>query len=225
MTQQCAPEYTYDIRNRLTRVATSSSGAVDVSGHTDISSEVYVYTADNKRVSTVRANGNTAQVFYVYGAKSEIAAICTSQLFGGEPVCDPRQNFLPVTVDRVGSVAANPAGYNISPPRHYMPYGEQINPDPAASPFPGTTNFASYFHDQTTGLNYADQRFYSSTYGRFMSADPYAGSSSLFNPQSLNRYLYVSNDPVNATGPQGLCTALIGGLTQTANGSETSVQQ
>ena len=66
---QCAPEYVYDMKNRLVKVAVSSNGMTDVSGHVDLSAELYFYTADNKRVTTVRPNGNLAQVFYVYGAK------------------------------------------------------------------------------------------------------------------------------------------------------------
>ena len=68
------------------------SGSTDIIGHLDQSAERYYYMADNKRVSTARPNGNAgqAQVFYVYGAKGEIAAICTSSVFGDAPTCDPR---------------------------------------------------------------------------------------------------------------------------------------
>jgi hypothetical protein len=38
--------------------------------------------------------------------------------------------------------------------------------------------------------------------GRFTSSDPLSGSRG--NPQSLNRYAYVHNDPINATDPSGL---------------------
>jgi hypothetical protein len=36
-------------------------------------------------------------------------------------------------------------------------------------------------------------------------ADPYNGSYSLADPQTLNRYAYVNNRPMNATDSQGLC--------------------
>ena len=41
-------------------------------------------------------------------------------------------------------------------------------------------------------------------WGRFDQPDPYDGSYSLANPQSLNRYAYVNNDPVNFVDPTGL---------------------
>ena len=40
--------------------------------------------------------------------------------------------------------------------------------------------------------------------GRWMSPDPYDGSMDLGNPQSLNRYNYVLNNPLRFTDPTGL---------------------
>ena len=201
-------------------VIITRSGSTDITGHLDQSAERYYYTADNKRVSTARPNGNAgqAQVFYVYGAKGEIAAICTSYVFGDAPTCDPReprdvkfagrmiiQNYLPVAVDRLGSVVANPTqgSYGSALPKYYGPYGEQCNEGQSGVGFPGNTNFATYFHDETTGLNYADQRFYNATYGRFMNADPYRASAGPEDPGSWNKYSYVDNDPVNLIDPTG----------------------
>jgi RHS repeat-associated protein len=46
-------------------------------------------------------------------------------------------------------------------------------------------------------------RFYSPVLGRFLSADTIVPSSN--NPQSLNRYSYVYNSPLNFTDPSGHC--------------------
>jgi len=53
-------------------------------------------------------------------------------------------------------------------------------------------------------LNYAEQRYYGSTGGRFLSADPYVASAGASAPQSWNRYVYVEGDPVNWFDPKGL---------------------
>ncbi|MGH9565365.1 MAG: RHS repeat-associated core domain-containing protein, partial [Candidatus Angelobacter sp.] len=72
----------------------------------------------------------------------------------------------------------------------------------------GTTDkwkFTSYERDSAageSGLDYAMFRYYSSGQGRFMSADLLAGS--IDAPQSLNRYTYADNNPLNFVDPLGL---------------------
>ncbi len=56
--------------------------------------------------------------------------------------------------------------------------------------------------DSESGLDYAIFRYDNSRLGRFMTPDPIAGS--LANPQSLNRYAYVLNNPINLIDPLGL---------------------
>jgi RHS repeat-associated protein len=62
--------------------------------------------------------------------------------------------------------------------------------------------FTSYERDAESGNDYAMFRYYSNRLGRFLTPDPLAGS--IANPQSLNRYGYVTNDPVNLIDPLGL---------------------
>ena len=62
--------------------------------------------------------------------------------------------------------------------------------------------FTTYERDAESGLDYAIFRYDSSRLGRFMSPDPLAGA--IFSPQSLNRYAYVLNDPINLIDPLGL---------------------
>jgi RHS repeat-associated protein len=63
---------------------------------------------------------------------------------------------------------------------------------------------APYTRDSYTGLDYADQRFYASTYGRFNTPDPYQASGGPSSPASWNRYSYTRGDPVNRRDPRGL---------------------
>jgi RHS repeat-associated protein len=66
--------------------------------------------------------------------------------------------------------------------------------------------------DTESGLDYFGARYYASNMGRFMSPDwaaqaepvPYA---KLANPQSLNLYSYVFNNPLSSVDPDGHCSA------------------
>ena len=67
------------------------------------------------------------------------------------------------------------------------------------------TPLHSYDRSSVTGLDYANNRHYDSQQGRFTQVDPIGMSaSSVSNPQSLNMYSYVDNDPVNRMDPTGL---------------------
>ena len=62
--------------------------------------------------------------------------------------------------------------------------------------------FGTYTGDSATGNDYADQRYYTSTLGRFMTPDPVVGK--LGTPQSWNRYSYAMSDPVGLNDPTEL---------------------
>ncbi len=68
-------------------------------------------------------------------------------------------------------------------------------------------NFVGEHEDRETGFVYLRARFYNPVLGRFMSRDPFAGVGT--NPQSLNRYSYVENNPVNAVDPSGLSSSRV----------------
>jgi RHS repeat-associated protein len=63
-------------------------------------------------------------------------------------------------------------------------------------------SFTTYERDAESGNDYTTFRYDSSRLGRFMAPDPLAGYPA--NPQSLNRYAYVLNDPINLFAPFGL---------------------
>jgi RHS repeat-associated protein len=62
--------------------------------------------------------------------------------------------------------------------------------------------FTSYERDAESGNDFAMARYHINRLGRFSAPDPVAGS--IGDPQSLNRYGYVGNNPVNAVDPLGL---------------------
>ncbi|GBL06326.1 RHS repeat domain-containing protein [Glaciecola sp. KUL10] len=64
-----------------------------------------------------------------------------------------------------------------------------------------TRGFTGHEHVDNAGLIHMNGRIYDPVLGRFMSADPYIQAAT--NAQSLNRYSYVWNNPLNATDPSG----------------------
>jgi RHS repeat-associated protein len=65
--------------------------------------------------------------------------------------------------------------------------------------------FTTYDRDGNAS-DEAMHRRYNRWHMRFDQPDPYGGSYDMTNPQSLNRYSYVLNDPVNFVDPSGLQT-------------------
>lgn len=98
--------------------------------------------------------------------------------------------------------------------RHdYMPFGEEV-----ATGVGGRTTvqgynqadnarqkFTGYERDNESGIDFAQNRYYSGKHGRFTSVDPTLASIRLLDPQSFNRFAYIENDPLNYTDPSGLC--------------------
>src|SRR5262249_23251560 len=79
----------------------------------------------------------------------------------------------------------------------------------------GPAQFTGLEHDSESNLEHTMFRQYSRAQGRWLSPDPDPGSMDFTDPQSLNRYTYVSNDPVDFADPVGLkreriCTLLNG---------------
>ena len=85
----------------------------------------------------------------------------------------------------------------------YYPYGEERNSPQLAN---DQVKFATYTRDSATGLDYADQRYYASTFGRFMTPDLYIASAGPGVPSSWNRYSYVEGDPINLHDRHGLAS-------------------
>ena len=82
----------------------------------------------------------------------------------------------------------------------YYPWGENkgsTNPQ-------NTWGFGTYWQDSASALDYANNRYYSNAYGRFMTPEPYTSSGRVSSPQSWNRYTYTAGDPVNRFDPTGM---------------------
>jgi RHS repeat-associated protein len=101
-------------------------------------------------------------------------------------------------------VLADRVGTNRQWGGYFLPYGEEMT-----STGSDRDKFATYQRDSFTGLDYADQRFYASSYGRFTTADAFqprpSKNSAYGHSSTWNKYAYVTNDPVNLVDPHGTC--------------------
>jgi RHS repeat-associated protein len=111
--------------------------------------------------------------------------------------------YFPV-LDQIGSVRLLTAmDASVAECHDYLPFGELISY--AACTYGSEDDqyqFAGYQQDWESGLDNAQARYYSSPMGRFMSPDLFGGQRS--DPQSLNRYSYVVNNPLRFVDPTGL---------------------
>lgn len=102
--------------------------------------------------------------------------------------------------DHLGStrIVTNSSGTNVEE-IHYYPFGETLSDSGSVSV---KHKFTSQELDSKTGLYYYGARCYDPLLGRFTTADPIVPDPT--NPQSLNRYSYVLNNPLKYIDPTGL---------------------
>ncbi|HKX27213.1 MAG TPA: S8 family serine peptidase [Blastocatellia bacterium] len=88
----------------------------------------------------------------------------------------------------------------------FDPHGQALYEwSSAGSTLLNSHKFTGYERDWAANLDHAKARMYHHNRGRFMQPDPLGlGAADLTNPQSLNLYAYVGNDPVNSVDPNGM---------------------
>jgi len=185
--------YQYDSENRIVSVDSGSTAS-------------YTYDYQNRRYkktigSTVihcvwqgsqvsgEHNGSTGAGLtdYVYSGSRIIAKV----------VSGSAQYFLS---DRLSTRLMLDSNGNVLGRQAHLPFGEDFGESGTQEKH----HFTSYERDSESGTDYASNRQYSQTIGRFNRSDPYTGSCTLSNPQSFNRFSYVKNDPIGSTDPTGL---------------------
>jgi RHS repeat-associated protein len=104
--------------------------------------------------------------------------------------------------DRLGTRLITNQSTGSSLEQQTLPFGTPLENETTGS---SNRRFTSYDRNSATGLDYARNRNYDAQQGRFTQVDPIGMlAASLDNPQSLNLYNYVGNDPVNRSDPSGL---------------------
>jgi RHS repeat-associated protein len=182
--------YTYDAENRLTNFNGEAT---------------YVYDGDGRRVK--KMVGSTTSTVYAYDAMGQLVA----EYSNATPSIGGTQY---ITADHLGStrVVTNASGGVVS--RHdFLPFGETIPTGIGGrsstmgyeQPDGINQKFTAKERDSESGLDYFLARYHGSMMGRFMSPDPmFMNDHHLFDPQELNLYSYVRNNPLALTDPTGL---------------------
>jgi RHS repeat-associated protein len=136
---------------------------------------------------------------------TQASVVISGNLTGGG---SPDINWL--VTDQLGTprMVFDKTGALAAVKRHdYLPFGEEVYGGSRTTAMGyGAADgvrqkFTSQERDNETGLDYMHARYFASAQGRFSSADSVAGS--IGNPQSLNRYAYVGNNPLNFSDPSG----------------------
>ncbi|MBK6727214.1 MAG: RHS repeat-associated core domain-containing protein [Xanthomonadales bacterium] len=118
------------------------------------------------------------------------------------PTSTTTYSIVYVHTDALGSPVAetNTSATVISGSRtQYEPYGK-----PLTTPREGAPSYTGHQHDTSTGLIYAQQRYYDPALGRFLSTDPMAVD--MGSAGNWNRYAYANNSPYRYFDPDGRCT-------------------
>jgi RHS repeat-associated protein len=175
-------QYAYDAMNRRVRVQTASS------------TNEYMFDYAGRRTSTWQVSNNFGDEGRIYWDGNQIA-------FRSE---DGTTYFDHQDVLGTERMQTNYAG-NVASTYGSLPWGDAYTPSVISSGGDqDNLHFALLDHDTESNTEHAQFRQYSSAQGRWMSPDPYDGSYDYSNPQSLNRYAYVGNNPLGFTDPTGL---------------------
>ncbi|MGA2170935.1 MAG: RHS repeat-associated core domain-containing protein [Terracidiphilus sp.] len=212
--------YRYDGEGRLCAVKNSNQSVYQ-----------YVYDAEGRRTAKATlsqwpssclapssAPGFTAQALYLRGSggmqTTELTGtgtwVHTNFFSGPAPMATYASSgatFAFHLTDYLGSrrLLANAQGAILETCQN-LPYG---NGNPCAtSPMATEHLFTGKEHDTESVNDYFEARYYTSTAGRFMSPDwsakispvPYA---TMDDPQTLNLYAYVRNNPITGMDPDG----------------------
>jgi RHS repeat-associated protein len=188
LTSDGVRSYTYDHANRLTQVTQGSQ------------TTQFAYNGDGDRTSKT-VDGDTTQyvldlaatlpvvvsdteAVYLYGLDIIAQQQAERQYYFHDGLGSVRQ-----LLDSTGDLEANYA---------YDPFGVPVVTGDASNPH----QFTGEAWDAEVELLYLRARYYQPETGRFITKDPSGGNA--WQPTTLNRYVYVTNNPVNSVDPGGL---------------------
>jgi RHS repeat-associated protein len=185
----------YDAENRQIRYTKASV------------TTTYAYDGDGRRVKKVDSTGT---IIFVYNAGGQLIAE-----YHSDPVPPPAggggTSYL--TSDHLGSARVVTKSDGTVKARYdYLPFGEElgagIGQRTTAMGYSAADSTKQKFtqkeRDSESGLDYFGERYYSSAQGRFTSCDPLGSTMRASDPQTMNRFVFVLNNPLKYVDPDGL---------------------
>lgn len=188
-------DYTYDYNddNRLTRISRVSDGSTVAE---------YFYDASGQRVKKVEGGVTTYYIASHYETRTDGATTANTSYYfaNNERIAridnDGQTFYYHGDHLRSTSVVTDESGV-LDEKVSYMPYGAVKEHTGSGS----TYLFTDQEFDPESGLYYYDARYYNAELTRFTQADTVI--QNVYNPQNLNEYAYVMNNPVKYTDPSG----------------------
>jgi len=195
--------YEYDNMNRMIRVREKSVSGVII--------EEYLYDGNGKRMmkNVVKAGSNES-IYYIgdnfvqvrnsSGIFNTTYYYADNILIAEKDILGKKKYYHP---DHLGSTSliTNSTGQIIEE-TFYLPFGDVLEG--------GDESRYGYNSKEKdgTGLNYYGARYYKSTQGQFVQADSII--MNIYEPQTLNHYTYVLNNPYKYIDPNGLWAVITG---------------
>jgi RHS repeat-associated protein len=189
----------YDAENRNTSVTSP------------IDNVYFYYDGEGKRVKKVATGATTVTTYYVYNVLGQLVAEYSDGNTSGGTSW--------IHTDLLGSVRmiTGDKPVNGTAPvlecDDYMPFGQLLGAGvqrPSGDCYPTVSlplasrvsqKFTGKERDAESGLDFFGARYMSSAQGRFLSPDP--GAPKPEDPQTWNRYAYVTNNPLRYIDPDG----------------------
>ncbi len=199
--------YTYDAENHLVSTA-GVNYTYDGDGERVEKSngEIYWYTSGGEVLDETDLSGNLTGEYVFFGGARIARRDASGNVF----------YYLADHLDSSRVMAEIPAGGTTATlcyDADFYPFGgERAYTNSCQQNY----KFTGKERDPESGLDNFEARYYGSSVGRFMSADdPFVGWN-LADPQSLNLYAYVQDNPINDVDPSGHCI----GMNNSENGHQ-----
>jgi RHS repeat-associated protein len=195
-------EYQYDTAGvrigKLVNDTTQTDYLIDPYNHTGYAQVIQETTDDGTNLTRIQytiGDDVISQTKSTYSSSTWTASSTQYLLYDGHG--STRQ-----LVDNTGAVVT---GQQYNYDAYGVMLGDSITPHPAQS---AATNllYSGEQYDSNLDQYYLRARYYNQNNGLFNQTDPYAGN--IQDPQSLHKYLYCHNNPVNGIDPTGEFTVV-----------------